>query len=69
MADKYSHYRLEDACSRALAYTTAPNIKTIRTILTTGQDKVKKDGPSNTLAGSSYGFTHGASYLGGEHND
>ncbi|KAA8675279.1 IS21 family transposase [Clostridium sp. HV4-5-A1G] len=69
MADKYSHHRLEDACSRALAYTTAPNIKIIRTILKTGQDKVKKDEPSSTLNGSSYGFTRGASYFGGEHND
>lgn len=69
MADKYTHQRLEDACTRALAYTTSPSIKNIRTILQTGQDKIKKEEPSHVTAGSQYGFTRGASYFGGEHND
>lgn len=70
MADKYTFQRLEDACARALSYTATPNIKTIRTILQTGQDKVRKEAPSNSSAGSSYAFTRGASYFkGGAHND
>lgn len=70
MADKYTFQRLEDACARALSYTVTPNIKTIRTILQTGQDKVKKEAPSNPSAGGSYAFTRGASYFkGGAHND
>lgn len=70
MADKYSYQRLNDACARALSYTATPNIKTIRTILQTGQDKVTKETPSNTNAGSSYAFTRGAAYFkGGLPND
>lgn len=70
MADKYSFQRLDDACARALSYTVAPNIKTIRTILQTGQDKVKKELTSNPSAGSNYAFTRGANYFkGGTHND
>ena len=70
MADKYTFQRLEDACTRALSYTATPNIKTIRMILQTGQDKVKKETPSNPSGGSSFAFTRGASYYqGGAHND
>ena len=70
MADKYTFQRLENACARALSYTAKPNIKTIRTILQTGQDKAKTEAPSNPSAGSSHAFTRGASYFkGGAHND
>jgi transposase len=68
MADKYTHRRLEDACSRALSYTSTPNIKTIRTILNTGQDKLKKEELINTSSGTSYGYTRGALYFGGGDN-
>jgi len=70
MADKYTFQRLENACLRALSYTATPNIKTIRTILQTGQDKIQAESPSNPSAGSSHAFTRGASYFkGGAHND
>lgn len=70
MADRYSCQRLNDACTRALSYTATPNIKTIRTILQTGQDKVPKDTASNTNAGSSYAFIRGSAYFkGGLYND
>ena len=70
MADKYSCQRLNAACARALSYTATPNIKTIRTILQTGQDKVTAETPSNTNAGSSYAFTRGVAYFkGGLRND
>ena len=63
MADKYTFQRLENACARAVSYTATPNIKTIRTILQTGQDKVKKETLSNLSAGSKYAFTRRASYV------
>ena len=70
MADKYTFQRLENACTRALSYTTVPNIKTVRTILQTGQDKVKKEESYDSSAGNHYAFTRGASYFkGGAHND
>ena len=70
MADKYSFQRLENACERALSITRTPSIKTIRTILQTGQDKVKKEEIPTSLTGNNYAFTRGASYFkGGANND
>ena len=70
LADKYGHNRLEDACTRALAYTPSPSIKNISTILKSGQDKVNEDTKTiNTSSGSQYGFTRGAAYFGGKRND
>lgn len=68
LADKHSIERLESACERVLTYTPRPTLKSIQTILKTGQDKL----PTNDLektdekAGSSFGFTRGAAYYGGE---
>ncbi len=42
LADKYSVERLEAACMRALSYSPRPNIKSITTILKTGQDRTRK---------------------------
>lgn len=67
IADKYSVERLESACRRALEYSTRPNLKSIKTILSTGHDKPefeKIHEPSQTKS-STYGFTRGADYYGG----
>jgi hypothetical protein len=57
--------RLEAACKKALFYTPVPSYKSVKTILSTGQDKVDNDpeqiAPDNTAA---YGFTRGADYYG-----
>lgn len=73
LADKYSVTRVETACSKALSYTPSPGIKSIQTILKTGQDKVfiepvvkstvKKNDSEN------FGFTRGSDYYGGKQND
>lgn len=65
LADKYSVTRLEAACKKALFYTPVPSYKSVKTILSTGQDKID-DGvepltPDNAAA---YGFTRGADYYG-----
>lgn len=71
LADRYGHARLERACTRALSYTPDPNIKTINTILRTGQDKVAQQqaATKEVTPGSRYGFTRGAAYFGGDQND
>lgn len=40
LADKYGIERLENACSKALNYTPAPNFKNVDSILKSGQDKI-----------------------------
>lgn len=65
LADKYSFPRLEAACAKALSYTPRPGYKNIKTILTTGQDKVAVEA-ANLVTDSSaaHGLTRGASYYG-----
>ena len=65
LADKYSVIRLEAACGRALSYTPRPGYQNIKTILTTGQDRVVPEvvHPS-TDSVASHGFTRGAGYYG-----
>lgn len=62
-ADKYSSARLEAACKKALAFTPAPSLKSIQSILKSGQDKLpdEDDTPTTTKV-SQYSFTRGAGY-------
>lgn len=70
LADKYSVDRVEAACSRALSYTPSPSFKSIKTILTTGQDKVTESKPeAATKNAHQYGFTRGADYYGRKNHD
>jgi len=65
LADKYSFPRLEAACAKALSYTPRPGYKNIKTILTTGQDKVAVAETKRVKDNSAtYGLTRGASYYG-----
>lgn len=65
LADKWSIIRLEAACSKALTYTPRPGYQSIKTILTTGQDKVKAEKtPSINNTSADHGFTRGADYYG-----
>ena len=65
LADKYSVTRLEAACSKALSYTPSPNYRSIKTILTTGQDKAAVQTPLSTNNDTAaHGFTRGADYYG-----
>ncbi|MFK3958828.1 IS21 family transposase [Guptibacillus hwajinpoensis] len=73
LADKYSIERVELACERILSYTPRPKLKSIQTILKTGQDKLPIE---TTLRKSikqenenAYGFTRGANYYGGKDYD
>ena len=72
LADKYSVERLEAACKRALSYTPSPSLKSIKAILSSGQDKMTEAKPSPAEHPSApYGFTRGADYYGrfGKHEE
>lgn len=64
-ADKYSVSRLEAACKKALNYTPSPSFKAIQTILKSGSDRLADD-PAPASRSSSFAFTRGASYYGGD---
>jgi len=65
LADKYSVVRVEAACKKALFYTPQPSYKSVKTILSTGQDKIAAEPEQNTAENSqNYGFTRGADYYG-----
>ncbi len=71
LADKYSVNRVESACGKALSYTPCPNLKSIQTILKTGQDKLT-EGTNRTTTlkkAENFGFTRGADYFGGKKHD
>jgi transposase len=72
MADRYGHERVENACCRALSYTSQPSIRSIGTILKNKQEAAKRE-PYNQKASTarSHGITRGADYFrrGGETND
>jgi len=73
LVDKYSVNRVESACEKALSYTPCPNLKSIQTILRTGQDKLTKGtNRTSTLkenTSEKFGFTRGADYFGGKKHD
>ena len=60
MADKYSRSTLEQACSKALEYTTTPSYKIIKNIL--AAVKHSEDIASATNCSNKYGITRGADY-------
>ena len=64
LADKYSVARLEMACKRALAYTPAPSLKGIQTILKSAGDKLPEEPKTQDTSASQHAFTRGASYYG-----
>ena len=59
-AEKYSKNRLEAACKLAFSFTTMPSLKSIQSILRSGQDKLKED--PEPVRPSPYSFTRGAEY-------
>lgn len=70
LAARYGGERLEDACEGILAYTSAPSIRNISTILKNDHDKAaaEKRAPKVTSP-NSYGITRGASYFTGKGGD
>lgn len=66
LADKYSPARLENACSRLLAFTAQPSIRVLNTILKNKQDKLpveQNSAPVNSPTSAQHGITRGAAYF------
>lgn len=67
LADKYGIARLEAACVKALSYTPSPNYRSVKTILSTGQDQVLAPEPvAPATPSDEHGFIRGAAYYGRE---
>jgi transposase len=63
LSDTYSAPRLEQACRRALTFTERPSLKSIQTILKSGQDKLpRNESVPEPPPPSSHGFTRGRDY-------
>ena len=63
LADRYSSHRLESACQKALSYTSSPSLKSIQSILKSGQDKLlAEDAPARPEEPKTHKFTRGAGY-------
>jgi len=64
LVDRYGQERVENACSRLLAYTNQPSIRNIATILKNRQDMIKSEAVSQkATTGRSQGITRGADYF------
>lgn len=64
LAERYGNKRLEAACEQVLAYSSAPSVRNISTLLKNGSDKPSgAKAPAKEDASNSYGFTRGASYF------
>ena len=63
LVDRYSPQPLESACQKALSYTTSPSLKSVQSILKSGQDKLlAEDAPARPEEPKPHKFTRGASY-------
>jgi hypothetical protein len=70
LGDAYSFDRLEAACGKALLYTPRPGYRNVKTILTTGQDRVDSVAaperkPEEEARESLGGIVRGAEYYRG----
>ena len=62
LADKYTSERLENACIKALTFTSQPSLKIIQSILRSDQDRSDSESEPKSEVSSKYGFTRGADY-------
>ena len=62
LSDRYGPVRLENACQRLLAFSSAPSIRTLSTILKNGQDRAQQE-PTVQKEPIQHGITRGADYF------
>ena len=63
LADQYSPLRLEAACKKALTFSLAPSLKSVQSILKSGQDKLCSEEPVQPKNETKqHRFTRGAEY-------
>jgi len=64
LAERYGKKRLECACEQVMAYSTAPSVRNINTLLKNGQNKTSTPKDEQKLESlNHYGLTRGASYF------
>ena len=64
LEQRYGKQRLEAACSKTLAYSAVPSLRTIASILKNNLDKPDKaECQSEHSKSNSYGITRGAAYF------
>jgi len=64
LADRYGHEKVENACERALAYTSQPSMRIISTILKNKQESIKREPESRKAkSGNQHSLTRGADYF------
>jgi len=68
LAEKYSPLYLEEACRKALTYSSSPSYKSIKNLLAAMKDRSLDEAVSEENA-NQYGITRGARYYGGNRND
>lgn len=61
LADRYSPQSLENACRKALSYTSSPSLKSVQSILKSGQDALPVE-PATQKEPKPHKFTRGAGY-------
>lgn len=63
LAERYSPQRLENACRKALSYTSSPSLKSVQSILKSGQNKLlDEDALPKPQEPKAHKFTRGADY-------
>ena len=62
LSDRYGPVRLENACKRLLSFSSTPSIRTLRTILKSGQDRVQQESAPRKEP-IQHGITRGADYF------
>lgn len=62
LAERYSSQSLENACRKALSYTSSPSLKSIQSILKSGQATLPTESPAQKEEPKPHKFTRGAGY-------
>lgn len=62
LTDKYSHIRLENACTLALSYTASPSYKNVKDILAAGRDRALAGKKDDDPEPNPYALTRGSDY-------
>lgn len=62
LSDRFSSRRLENACQKAFSYTSSPSLKSVQSILKSGQDELSSPESFQKEEQKVHKFTRGADY-------
>lgn len=69
LAQKHTPQKLEEACKKALQYSSSPSYKSVKNLLTNLKEHPSDADSTQERKANNYGITRGARYYGGNHND